>query len=145
MTLEKTVKRENWRNALDEALKLLDKRIQSLAGTGYRYEYIVFGDVQNLSDYKAPKCKQLKLAVTMYHPMPEEEKGRIVIIPRKVTGFFPATDAEGNPLLNENGLPQVRLEEHPLAWLEQDAAKPFEAPQFKIAEPNLAFLIKFKE
>lgn len=145
MTLEQTVSIKEWRNAVDKAFVLLDKRIRTMAGDSCRYEYILIGDVLNLAEYKAPKCKHLKLAVAMYKAMPDDQKGRIILIPRKVTGFFPATDSNGNPLLNDKGLPQIKHEERPIAWLEQEASKPYEAPQFKIAQPELAFLIKLKD
>jgi len=129
-----SIKRAEWRETVQHCLDEIDAILPSP-----NWDYIIFGDESQIDSFKPLPLKNIKLSATLFMEMPPEEKGRIVILPRSYKVTVTDYDENENPI----GLKKI---DKPVSFLVYHAKRnPFDAPQFRLATPSYAYLIKIVE
>lgn len=136
----KTIKRPNWRFATNAALKELDIKIAEHYPRT-TWDYIVFSDLAKIDSFKASQLHNIKLSAILYHEMPPEEQGRIVIMPRSYSGLLPVVNDEGVMVLDTNNLPVLMMQERIVSYILVNQNELFAEPQFKITMPSYAYML----
>lgn len=140
----KTIKRANWRDAIQDALNELDLKIaEHFPKT--TWDYIIFSDLAKISDFKAAQLHNIKISASIYHEMPVEESGRIVIMPRSYSGLLPVMNDEGLMVLDSNNLPVLMMQERLVSYMVVRQSAPFAAPQFRMTLPSYCYLLKLED
>lgn len=139
-----TIKRNHWREGIQDALNELDMRIQ----THYpktTWDYVAIGDVSSIETFKPTKLHNIKYSGGFYQKMPKEENGRILVMPRSYSGLLPVMDENGLLILDSNKLPVLVHQERVVAWFIKSSAQPFAEPQFRLSTPEYAYLLKLED
>lgn len=140
----KTIKRPNWRFATNAALKELDIKIAEHYPRT-TWDYIVFSDLAKIDSFKASQLHHIKLSAILYHEMPPDERGRIVIMPRSYSGLLPVMNDEGLMVLDSNKLPVLMMQERIVSYIVMKQSEPYAEPQFIIRMPSYAYMLKLED
>lgn len=140
----KTVKRKYWRFAIQAALKELDIKIAAHFPRT-TWDYVIFSDLSKIDSFKASQLHNIKLSAVLYHEMPPDEGGRIVIMPRSYSGLLPVMNDEGLMVLDSNNLPVLMPQERVVSYILMKQGKPYAEPQFKITLPSYAYMLKLED
>lgn len=144
METVKTIKRADWRDAIQDALNELDLRIaEHFPKT--TWDYIIFADLPKIDSFKATQLHNIKISATLYHQMPVEESGRIVIMPRSYSGLLPVINDEGLMVLDSNNLPVLMMQERVVSYMVVKQSEPFSQPQFRLTMPSYAYMLKLED
>lgn len=144
METVKTIKRADWRNAIQEALNELDLRVAEYFPKT-TWDFVIFADLPKIDSFKATQLHNIKISATLYHVMPLEEKGRIVIMPRSYSGLLPVMNDEGLMVLDSNNLPVLMMQERIVSYMVVKQSEPFATPQFRITMPSYAYMLKLED
>lgn len=145
METVKTIKRAEWRDAIQNALNELDLKIaEHFPKT--TWDFVIFADLPKIDTFKATQLHNIKISATLYHVMPKEEEGRIVIMPRSYTGLLPVMNDEGVMVLDSNNLPVLMMQERVVSYIVyKHHTEPFSTPEFRITMPSYAYMLKLED
>lgn len=144
METVKIIKRAIWRDAIQDALNELDLRVaEHFPKT--TWDYVIFSDLAKIDTFKATQLHNIKISATLYHEMPLEESGRIVIMPRSYSGLLPVMNDDGVMVLDSNKLPVLMMQERIVSYMLVKASEPFAIPEFRITMPSYAYMLKLED